>query len=128
MPPTNQVSWFFLVDEDLPRSTARALRAAGYRAEDVRDVGLASQPDTMIFAHAQAHEQTILTADMGFANIVQFPLGTHTGIVVTRFPNTLPTAQVNQQILQGLTLLTGRTLTGILVIIEPGRTRVRSIS
>jgi predicted nuclease of predicted toxin-antitoxin system len=112
----------------MPRSTARELRAAGYQVEDVRDVGLSSQSDSIIFAYAQAHQQTLLTADMGFANIVQFPLGTHAGIVVTRFPNTLPTTQVNQQILQGLTLLTGQTLTGILVIIEPGRTRVRRLS
>jgi predicted nuclease of predicted toxin-antitoxin system len=128
MPSANPASWSFLVDEDMPRSTARELRAAGYQVEDVRDVGLSSQSDSIIFAYAQAHQQTLLTADMGFANIVQFPLGTHAGIVVTRFPNTLPTTQVNQQILQGLTLLTGQTLTGILVIIEPGRTRVRRLS
>jgi predicted nuclease of predicted toxin-antitoxin system len=128
MPSANPASWSFLVDEDMPRSTARELRAAGYQVEDVRDVGLSSQSDSIIFAYAQAHQQTLLTADMGFANIVQFPLGTHAGIVVTRFPNTLPTTQVNQQILQGLTLLSGQTLTGILVIIEPGRTRVRRLS
>jgi len=30
----------FLVDEDLPRSLAGALRAAGHQALDARDVGL----------------------------------------------------------------------------------------
>lgn len=125
MLPTNSASWFFLVDEDMPRSTVNALRTAGYRAEDVRDVGLKSQPDTAVFAYAQAHQQTLITADMGFANVLQFPLGSHAGIVVTRFPNTLPTPLVNQQLLNGLFVLEGQTLTGILIIIEPGRTRVR---
>jgi len=42
----------FLVDEDMPRSTAVALRTAGYTADDVRDVGLRGQRDADIFAHA----------------------------------------------------------------------------
>jgi hypothetical protein len=46
----------FLVDEDLPRSLAPALRGAGISVEDVR---------------------------------VRFPLGSHHGIVVARFPNDL---------------------------------------
>ncbi|WP_334111040.1 DUF5615 family PIN-like protein [Thermodesulfitimonas autotrophica] len=35
----------FLVDEDLPRSTAKALSAAGDEALDVRDVGLRGAKD-----------------------------------------------------------------------------------
>lgn len=125
MLPTNSASWYFLIDEDMPRSTVNTLHAAGYRAEDVRNVGLKSQPDTAVFAYAQLHQQTLITADMGFANVLQFPLGSHADIVVTRFPNTLSTAQINQQLLNGLLILEGQTLTGILIIIEPGRTRVR---
>jgi len=30
----------FLIDEDLPRSTAKLLREAGFESFDVRDVGL----------------------------------------------------------------------------------------
>ncbi|MEW6276135.1 MAG: DUF5615 family PIN-like protein [Bacillota bacterium] len=36
----------FLIDEDLPRSTAKALTAAGYDACDVRDIGL---PSSLLF-------------------------------------------------------------------------------
>lgn len=42
-----------LVDEDLPRSLAPALRAAGHEAVDVRDEGLRGQPDAQIFQFAQ---------------------------------------------------------------------------
>jgi predicted nuclease of predicted toxin-antitoxin system len=125
MPPDKPDQWFFLVDEDMPRSTARALQHAGYQAEDVRDVGLTSQPDTAVYAYAQAHQQTLVTADMGFANILLFPPETHAGIVVTRFPNDLTTTEVNQEIMTGLASLGGESLSGILVIIEPGRVRVR---
>ena len=44
--------WRFLVDEDMPRSTAVILRQAGYQAEDVRDVGLRGHTDEEIFAYA----------------------------------------------------------------------------
>ena len=43
----------FLVDEDLPRSLARALRGAGHVAADVRDEGLRGEPDRRIFDVAQ---------------------------------------------------------------------------
>ena len=39
--------WRFVVDDDMPRSTAPALRQAGGPAEDVRDVGLAGHEDDL---------------------------------------------------------------------------------
>lgn len=127
MASANPDLWAFLIDEDMPRSLAPALRAAGYAAEDGRDVGLGGKDDSIVFAYAQAHQQTLITEDMGFSNIFQFRLGTHAGIIVCRFPNLLPTAQVNQEILAGLTVLLGQSLSGILVIIEVGRVRVRRL-
>ena len=35
----------FLVDEDLPRTLAQDLNAAGFEAQDVRDVGLRGKSD-----------------------------------------------------------------------------------
>src|SRR5579875_2554491 len=60
----------YLVDESLPRSTSAALRAAGYSPEHVFEVGLIGHPDTCVFAHAQAHNQTIITSDIGLGNVV----------------------------------------------------------
>lgn len=36
----DQLELRFITDEDVPRSTARVLRDAGFDAVDVRDVGL----------------------------------------------------------------------------------------
>lgn len=125
MPPTSPAAWLFLVDEDMPRSTGPALRSAGYDAVDARDVGLGGQPDSAVFAYAQSHGRIILTADKGFANILQFPLGTHAGIVVVRFPNTMPTTRINQEIVSQLTSIQGQSLVGALAIIDPGWIRLR---
>jgi len=68
----------FLVDEDLPRSLAPVLRAAGLSVEDVRDIGLRGQPDDTILAYATTHGFAVLTPDVGFGNLVRLPLGSHT--------------------------------------------------
>lgn len=117
--------WAFLIDEDIPRSLAALLRQAGYTVEDVHDVGLRGQRDAAVFAHAQATGSILITADKGFANVGLFSPGTHHGIIVARIPDTLPTQLINQEIVNALAHLAGETLTGLLVIIEPGRIRLR---
>jgi hypothetical protein len=49
----------FLVDEDMPRSTARVLRGAGYEAEDVRDVGLRGHSDADETPSAQLNDELL---------------------------------------------------------------------
>jgi predicted nuclease of predicted toxin-antitoxin system len=98
----------FLVDEDLPRSLGPRFRAAGLAAQDVRDLGLRGKSDDEIFAYAVAHGLALLTADVGFGNVLRFPLGTHVGIVVARFPNELSTSALNQAILEAVRELSER--------------------
>ncbi|HAX24549.1 MAG TPA: hypothetical protein DEU95_02950 [Chloroflexi bacterium] len=115
----------FLIDEDMPRSTARVLREAGYAAEDVRDVGLRGHSDADVFAYAQEHSFTVITADLGFANPLTYPLGSHAGIVVVRVPNEVSVARLNDELARALEELRNEELAGLLVIVEPGRMRIR---
>ena len=117
--------WTFLVDEDLPRSTAERLRLAGHVALDVRDVGLRDHPDSEVFAFAQSRRAILLTADRDFADALSFQPGNHSGIIVVRVPNQLSTQVVNREIERSLVALAGDDLSGVLVIVEVGRTRVR---
>jgi predicted nuclease of predicted toxin-antitoxin system len=43
----------FLIDEDIPRSTAKALRDRGYKVLDVRDYGLRGEADEEVFKFDQ---------------------------------------------------------------------------
>jgi predicted nuclease of predicted toxin-antitoxin system len=115
----------FLIDADLPRSLARQLRAAGFEVEDVRDIGLRKSPDDDIFTYAVSHALVLLSGDLDFGNILRFPLGSHPGIVVARFPNEVPTTKVNAAILQAVQSLSGEDIVGNLIIVEPGRIRLR---
>jgi len=123
LPPSN-VPWLFLVDENLPRLLTTRLLAAGYTVEDTRDVGLRSQPDPVVFAYAQAHDQTIITLDKGIGSILHYPKP-HAGIIAARLPGQLSLARKVDIILAGLASLTGQVLNDAVVIIEPGRTRIR---
>ncbi len=115
----------FLVDEDMPRSTARVMRQAGYQAEDVRDIGLAGHGDPEVFQAAQQRGAVLVSRDLGFTNVLKFPPGNHAGILVIRIRSDVPPPRVNQEILRVLTELSPDSLQGLLVIIELGRTRVR---
>src|SRR5688500_19401806 len=115
----------FLVDEDLPRGLAVHLRMAGFHATDVRDVGLQATPDATIYEYAVSHAVALVTADLGFSNLVRFPLLEHHGIVVARFPNEIPAPSLNRMLTVAIGALGLDNLEQTLVIIEPTRTRIR---
>lgn len=116
----------FLVDEDLPHSLVRALSAAGIGAQHVLESAPRGLTDDEVLKLAVSKRLSLLTGDLGFGNLLKYPLGTHAGIVVTRFPNETPTEACNATIVAALLGLTDEELTGSLVIIEPGRVRLRS--
>jgi predicted nuclease of predicted toxin-antitoxin system len=66
-----------------------------------------------------------VTADKDFSDALSFRPGTHAGVILLRVPNELSTQSVNRELLRSLTALEGEDLTGLLVIVEVGRTRVR---
>lgn len=115
----------FLVDEDLPRSLAGALQNGGLVAQDVRDIGLRGRPDHEIIEYAVQRRLTLLTADIGFGNLLRFPLGSHAGIVIARFPNEVSTAQLVSAIVRAVGGLADDEVVGNLIVVEPGRVRLR---
>jgi predicted nuclease of predicted toxin-antitoxin system len=115
----------FFTDENMPRTLAPVLRRMGYAAEDVRDVGLAGQPDSVVFAYAQSTHAVLITSDKDFANILQYPLGSHAGIIVLRVPDRLPVLEVNQVVQDAVNALDTIDLTGSLVIVRLHGMRIR---
>ena len=115
----------FVIDEDMPRSTGAALVQEGYEVRDVRDHGYRGSGDEEIYRFAQKEEAILLTGDLGFGNILKFPLGKHFGIVVARFPNEMGPGEINREIVAGLRDLRENEFKGNLIILEPGRIRIR---
>ncbi|MBI4687981.1 MAG: DUF5615 family PIN-like protein [Nitrospirae bacterium] len=115
----------FVIDEDMPRSTAKVLRSRGYETLDVRDCGLRGKSDAEVFKFAQKEGAVLLTGDMGFGNILHFPVGSHYGIVIAHFPNEVSTSKLNNQIVKAFDDLEDEDFKGSLIILEPGKIRIR---
>ena len=119
----SRVDLRFLTDEDIPRSTARVLRDAGFDAVDVRDVGLRGKSNALVYAYAQQEQRLLITCDLGFSNILKFPPAQSTGLLVVRIPDSEPIEHFNHEILQAITKI-GENLRQHLAIVEIGRTRL----
>jgi predicted nuclease of predicted toxin-antitoxin system len=72
------------LDENMPRDAESQLKQDGYDVMTVIDEGLAGEPDPPVLKAAADEGRILLTFDLDFANIRQFPPGTHAGIVVFR--------------------------------------------
>jgi predicted nuclease of predicted toxin-antitoxin system len=115
----------FVIDEDIPRSTGIILKENGYDILDIRDHGLRGEKDEKIYEFAQENGAVVLTGDRGFGNTQRFPLGEHNGIVVTNFPNEMPTSMINQQLLVRLKHINEDDYKGNIIIIDPLKIRIR---
>lgn len=116
----------FLVDEDLPRSTAKALSAAGYEAFDVRDVGLRGARDRDILAYARQNKMTVVTADVGLVSLAYLSSAEHSGLVLLRLPPELPVKTVNEILLKALCSLSPEEITSSIVVVDQEKIRIRS--
>lgn len=120
----SQLNLRFLTDEDVPRSTARVLRDAGFDALDVRDAGLRGKSDALVYAYAQREKRLLITCDLGFSNILKFPPAESVGLLVIRISDNEPIDRFNHEVLQTITKI-GENLYQHLAIVEIGKVRLR---
>ncbi len=109
-------SWAFLLDENMPRCAATALRRAGSTAARVREVGLRAQKDPTIFAYARWHNLIIITRDVDFLDSQYRP--PHAGIIILALPG-VPGNAIVDPLLAALTSLRGQDLTNTVHLIDP---------
>jgi predicted nuclease of predicted toxin-antitoxin system len=116
----------FLLDANLPRSTASLLRNLGHEAEDVRDVLPPGADDSVVAAHARTHSMALVTRDFDFSDIRNYPPADYPGLVVLEVPDDATVSQINQTLQSFVTnadLLS--RLPGRLAIVESWRVRFR---
>ena len=114
-----------VIDEDLPRSIATTLSNLGFTALDIRDHNLRGEPDSKIYTFAQKQKAVLFSGDLGFSNTLNFPLGTHHGICILRFPNEMSVKEINKIIEQLLSRVSHDDYSGNLIILSPGKLRLR---
>jgi len=103
-----------------------ALQKFGHQVEFARDVGLAAATDEQIAAHALQSKAAILTRDLDFADIRQYPPEQYAGIVVLRLPDSATAAEIvrvlERFVLEPVFL---ESLIGRLAIVDSERVRFR---
>jgi predicted nuclease of predicted toxin-antitoxin system len=74
----------FKIDENLPVDAARTLIAAGFGADTVIDEELSGKSDDVIAEFCRTEGRALITLDLGFADIRDFPPSEYAGLIVLR--------------------------------------------
>jgi predicted nuclease of predicted toxin-antitoxin system len=116
----------FLLDANLPRSTAALLRNLGHEAQDVRDVLHGGADDSAVAAYARTNGLALLTRDFDFSDIRNYPPEDYVGIVVLDLPDDALIGQINRTLESFVTNVEWLShVSGHLAIVEPWRVRFR---
>lgn len=112
------------IDEDLPKAVAESIRRAVSDTLTVTDEGLSGILDPQLWETVQKEGRFLISGDKAFANIRQYPPGTHTGVLLLR-PNENGVLQMRDLIRDVLELGNLENLAGCVAVATPGRLRIR---
>ncbi len=114
----------FKIDENLPGELEADLHKFGHDADTVFDEALSGAIDPIVIEAALAEERILLTLDKGIANLQEYPLARHAGVVLFR-PARSGRRVVLAFIRKRLQDLLELDLRGRLTVVGPTRIRVR---
>jgi hypothetical protein len=114
----------FKRDENLPADAESLLRNVGHDVDTVLSEGLGGRPDPMVLAAAKFEGRVLVTLDLDFSNVRQYPPSDYCGIWVLR-PHTQSIANTLGPLARALALVETETVHARLWVIEPGQVRIR---
>jgi predicted nuclease of predicted toxin-antitoxin system len=114
----------FKVDENLPPDVVALLREEGHDALSVWDQGLRGAKDPRLAEVCRAERRALLTFDLGFGDIRQYPPHEWPGFVVLRL-GSQSRAHVLATFRRILSLLATLPLTGRLWVVTERDVRIR---
>ncbi len=74
----------FKIDENLSRDVAEMLRRHGHDAQTVSEEGLRGRPDPDVAETARREGRALVTLDLHFGNIREYPPDQYRGLIVLR--------------------------------------------
>jgi predicted nuclease of predicted toxin-antitoxin system len=113
----------FKLDENCDPRWQTPLIAAGHAVSTVHDEGLQGAEDETIASACRSEGRCLITADLDFAQLLDFPPENSSGFIVLRHPR--PTLAGMQALLEQVVLAVAKeSPSGRLWIVEPGRIRI----
>ena len=117
----------FLIDENMPRDLAGAIRGLGFAADDVRDLGLANRPDSDVFTAAAARDAIIITRDSDFLDERRWPPEYTAGIVFLAPGTARGGSAINARVLRVVSTRLPESLLGATTVVEKHRALSRRV-
>jgi|WetSurMetagenome_2_1015567.scaffolds.fasta_scaffold208833_2 predicted nuclease of predicted toxin-antitoxin system len=115
----------FLIDANMPRSSAEVMRSFGYDVEDVRKIGMKAAKDQEIIQYAFKTKRIIATRDTDFGEVLRYP--SHPGAIIFRLPYSYTSYEINKIIEDFLKSIKLADLSNAIIIVELGRYRRRPL-
>ncbi|RQW78759.1 MAG: hypothetical protein EHM14_11020 [Methanothrix sp.] len=115
----------FLIDANMPRSSADVIRAFGYDVEDVREIGMRAAKDQEIIHYALETKRIIITRDTDFGEVLRYP--SHPGAIIFRLPYSYTSRDIAKTIEEFLKSIKLAELSNAIIIVELGRYRRRPL-
>jgi hypothetical protein len=114
----------FELDENIGRKAEQLQRDVGYDVSTLRLQSLNGTTDESLFEVCIAEQRALVTLDQDFGQVLRFPPGHSSGIVILEVAPRAGARAVESRIPDLIALLSGRELRAELWIIEPGRVRI----
>ena len=115
----------FKIDENLPIELAELLKQAGYDTATVFEQHLAGGTDDTVVMVCQKEQRILITLDMDFADIREYPPNQFPGFLVLRLKKQ-GKSSIMETFERILNLLSSESLIHKLWIVEENRVRIRS--
>ena len=116
-----------LIDNALSPRIAQLLGEAGHDAIHVLDLGLASAPDTDIFARAATEDRAVVSADTDFGTLLALRKARRPSVVLWRRAEPRRPEDQVPIFLRVLEVTEDALNSGAIVVIEANRIRVRKL-